>query len=320
MKTRKILYTIITLAMMVAFIPTGGGFAAPAEKVDVCHYDAEQDIHFKINISEVAFPAHVEHGDAAPGEPVPGMEGWEFSADCTPISMVPEGMVSVPAGEFQMGCDPEHAGGFNCAWGELPLHTVFLDDYYIDKTEVTYAQYDECVLSGGCSGYVSNNPDYASHPVVRVNWNQATAYCAWAGKRLPTEAEWEKAARGPDPRAYPWGDTSPTCALANFATGSGVYCVGKTSPVGSYPDGASPYGALDMAGNVWEWVQDWVDPNYYENSPYSNPTGPDSPTYGKVIRGGSWGHQSFSMRTTTRSYYYPTYGVWSLGFRCARSK
>jgi len=228
-------------------------------------------------------------------------------------------MVFVPAGEFKMGCDLANNGGYGCPEVELPLHTVYLDAYYIDRTEVTYGQYDECVLSGGCPGSISNNPDYANRPVVRVNWNQAAAYCAWADKRLPTEAEWEKAARGPDPRSYPWGDASPTCALANFATGSGLYCVGDTSDVGSYPDGASPYGALDMAGNVWEWVQDWFDMDYYKNSPYSNPTGPDS-SYGKVIRGGSYGHQGSSLRTAARAYYLIDYGTRFYGFRCARSK
>ena len=144
---------------------------------------------------------------------------------------------------------------------------------------VTQAEYNECVSSGKCSA----NQKYDGftgdrQPVVGVNWNDARTYCEWAGKRLPTEAEWEKAARGTDGRIYPWGNTiDPT--RANYAD-SGI---GKTSKVGSYPSGASPYGALDMAGNAWEWVADWHDKNYYRNSPSKNPQGPDSGKY-RVLR------------------------------------
>jgi serine/threonine protein kinase len=222
-------------------------------------------------------------------------------------------MVYVPEGDFTMGS--------NKSLNEQPIHTVYLDAFWIDQTEVTNAMYALCVSVGVCQPPSDNssstrstyygNSQYADYPVVYVNWNDADTYCQWAGARLPTEAEWEKAARGTDGRTYPWGEEFD-CQKANH-----YRCVrNDTSQVGSYESGKSPYGAYDMAGNVWEWVADWYSDAYYSSSPTNNPTGPISGEY-RVLRGGSWRDLYNELRSAYRYKYDPTFSYLSFGFRCA---
>jgi len=227
--------------------------------------------------------------------------------------------VYIPASEFKMG---SLDGDLNAGDEEKPRHAVHLRAYWIDQTEVTNAMYALCVADGNCQppkevfsktrpAYY-DEPDYEDFPVIYVSWYDATAYCHWAGRRLPSEAEWEKAARGVAGQLYPWGDQPPGTERANFNNQ-----VGDTSRVGSYPAGASPYGVLGMSGNVAEWVFDWYEPAYYKVSPYSSPAGPDQGEF-KVLRGGSWFNQLRSMRAAFRLWNYPDLRSETIGFRCAR--
>jgi formylglycine-generating enzyme required for sulfatase activity len=231
------------------------------------------------------------------------------------------GPVVVPAGEFLMGSTD--ADGM-ASTDEKPQHKVYLDAFLIDRTEVTNAMYAKCEQAGACQAPRATssakqpsyygNPKYDNYPVINVTWNDAQAYCAWAGGRLPTEAEWEKAARGTDGRTYPWGDEPPDPQKANYSDSK----VGDTTPVGVYPPGASPYGALDMAGNVWEWTADWYGDATYASSSAKNPTGPSSGDT-RVLRGGSWGDGEDGARAANRFRRYPVNWNDDNGFRCARS-
>ena len=171
--------------------------------------------------------------------------------------------------------------------------------------------YKKCVSAGICGSRTAVGGD--NYPQVRVDWTDAKTYCEWAGRQLPSEAQWEKAARGTDGRLYPWGNHVPNATLTNVESR-----VGKTTAVGSYPSGASPYGALDMAGNVWEWVEDWYGEAYYQSqSTWRNPAGPASGIY-RVFRGGSWNNTPEHARAAFRYGVSLTNANDGLGFRCAR--
>jgi len=250
-------------------------------------------------------------------------------------------LMGIPEGEFWMGSSADDAYGEP---DEVPLRRVYLDGFWIDQTEVTNAMYEACVRAGACTPLTSTfapysphpyfgDPAYDDYPVVNVIWDQASAYCTWAGRRLPSEAEWEKAARGTDARRFPWewiGVADPEklnfcderCAFSwhvpNVDDG-----YGETAPVGSYPKGASPYQTLDMAGNVWEWTADWYAAGAYREAALRNPVGPQDGTW-RVVRGGSWSdgvhvRSLVSARSANRHYQAPDSARSDLGFRCALS-
>jgi eukaryotic-like serine/threonine-protein kinase len=248
-----------------------------------------------------------------------------------------DGMIQVyiPDGKFRMGGMDANTGP-----DEQPPHDVTISGFWMDKVEVTNAMYALCVQAGACEPprlFTSaqretyyNNPDFAEYPVIMVRWRDANAYCTWAGRRLPTEAEWEYAARGTDFRTWPWGDQKPDTSFANFN-----YSVRDTARVGSYPAGVSPFGILDMPGNVWEWMADWYNADYYNNAPIINPTGPLSPLTGnlRVIRGGSWQDGEAELRVSNRGFTaggddnatknsdaYNGTASNAIGFRCAANK
>ncbi len=234
----------------------------------------------------------------------------------------PDGMVAVPAGPFLRGCNM--AIDADCQADEFPYGEVYLDAFAFDHTEVTTNDYTACVDAGGCPvpAMISTLCHYGvassgDYPINCVNWFEADAYCTWAGKRLPTEAEWEKAARGTDGRLYPWGNTAPTCTEVVFTGCGGGNAV---QPVGTKPAGASPYGALDVSGNVWEWVGDWYQAAYYLKGPADNPPGPANGSR-RVLRGGASNYGAAGMRTSFRGNDFeapnPNSTHEGIGFRCA---
>jgi formylglycine-generating enzyme len=265
--------------------------------------------------------------DAAPPPPASA----SASSPAAPAEPADE-MVSIPAATFWMGCAKDDK---QCRPDEKPRHRVSIDAYAIDKNEVTVRDYLLCVAAGKCSPPDERAPSARSgdmpcnwkvpgrelHPITCVNSREAEEYCAWRGKRLPTEAEWEHAARGNDERILPWGRTTP---------GAQPFCreASSTCPVGSFPEGASPFGVLDMAGNAAEWVWDTYHPAFYAESPVKNPRGPLTPipvqhqacsgSSCATMRGGSWQSDEAGLRATARGHQ-PVGVALDVGFRCARA-
>ena len=308
-------------------MPSPTGLAAPSAETptgismptSMVVPPTETPISTPVQPTDTAMPTHVPTSTPVPTL-APG-DIWTRPAD----GMV---MVYVPAGEFEMGST-------DGASDEQPVHTVALDAYWIDRTEVTNEQYGKCVAAGACdspweSGSSTRdsyygNTAYADYPVIYVSWHDAEDYCKWAGGRLPSEAEWEYAARGQKGREFPWGDVFDG-TLLNYCDANCRFDYkdsehddgyADTAPVGSYPGGASWIGAQDMAGNVWEWAADWYDEDYYGESSSENPVGPSSGEY-RVVREDSWFIDLLNVRAATRTWFSPGVSLDSIGFRCAR--
>lgn len=265
--------------------------------------------------------------DGCGGECVPGCAPGQICGDSGLCKIIKgPAMIEVPSGPFWMGCNTEQDS--SCDAAEQPYHLVDLQTFWIDKLETTVNDYATCVLSGPCatpavgSGCNWNVEGRDDHPINCVPWEGAEAFCEWMGKRLCTEAEWEKAARGTDGRMYPWGNQAPSCEFAIKGGFSMTGCdQGSTWPVGSVPKGGSPYGLLDMAGNVWEWTADWYGDDYYSSSPLSDPPGPTTGSQ-RVRRGGGF-DSVYSNNVATynrvRYDYKPGWKDSYVGFRCCRT-
>ena len=237
-----------------------------------------------------------------------GSAGEAFPTDPRDVPMA-----LVPAGEFMMGSTLKP--------DEKPVHRVYLNAFSMDKYHVTVGQYAKYLEATGAEAppewEIMNEPRHQKRPVVNVSWSDAATYCKWAGKRLPTEAEWEKAARGTDGRLYPWGNEPPTRLHANFGKKEWAYHMALV-PVGMFEMGKSPYGIYDMAGNAWEWVNDWYDHDYYKKSPMKNPQGPTTGK-SKVVRGGNWLYVQDFLRSSFRFNADPSGRQFGYGFRCAKT-
>ena len=287
--------------------------------------DAVQKAIHQTQASWTAIPSQTPYPTYTPYPTFTPQQTYTPYPQPTPTQLPPSSkMVLIPAGEFLMGCDLSDSRA-PCLDGESPSHTVYLDDYYIELTEVTNTQYASCVAEEACrppdfgqsdfDQFLSESPEYADHPITNVNWYDARDYCDWVGKRLPSEAEWEKAARGADDdRLYPWESEAPQCSLLNF-NDFDEECLGATTPSGQYPLGASPYGLLDMAGNVREWVADWYNADYYFSNPPDNPPGPELGAE-KILRGGSYSSDWIEVRVSRRAHNPPTFRGSDIGFRC----
>lgn len=225
---------------------------------------------------------------------------------------VPDGMALIPGGEFIMGAEDLEPD-------TRPIHRVMVSAYWLDRYQVTNGQYRRCVEGGGClppkDRRAFDDPERARHPVVNVTWTQARTYCHWKGKRLPTEAEWEKGARGIDARRYPWGNADATITR-RVKSGETKMAANGTEPVGSQPGNVSPYGVFDMVGSVSEWVKDWYSEDFYQVSPIQDPQGPVRGTF-RVLRGGELSERPLEHHVSNRSWDEMTYWGPTLGLRCA---
>jgi len=273
------------------FVLTGTGLLIAAGCGESPHY-------LNIDAGDVDAGVDAEHVDAAPDASVPdAMPG--------PDAGLPPGMIYVPTGSFGMGCDITVEGACSNS-NELPLHDVSVSSFLIDEREVSRADYQGCVDAGVCLALAGQA---ASSLPSAAPWQNASSYCVWMGKRLPSEAEWEYAARGSDHRRYPWGNSAPSCDRAAYSD-----CGGGYEAVTENVQGASPFGLINMAGNAAEWVKDWYSETYYANSPSTDPQGPSSGTY-KLVRGGSGADPASSIRTAVRSSKASTA---LYGYRCAK--
>ena len=229
-------------------------------------------------------------------------------------------MALIPEGEFVMG-SPDEEGKSN----EHPRHNVYLDAFYIDKYEVSFKNFEDYLASNPkqyptITGWVDRKarPDMLNKPVFGFQWKRCKNYCEWKGKRLPTEAEWERSAKGVEGRNYPWGDEPPDDKRANFGNCCSIQKGSALSPVGSFEKGKSPEEVFDLGGNVAEWVYDWYDKKYYEKSPYKNPKGPAKGKH-HVIRGGAWNSLPVYLRSSSRYGDSDAKDYYGIGCRCAKN-